>query len=334
MRVCDVHGRNDVPDCAVADAPAHALRILHGALALGALASGAGAGVSPAAAAAMAAGAGAAGAASNAAAAAGVAAALAPLLTAGSVPSATTTGGAGGGASAAGGGAGGGSGAGASGSGTGGLSLGGGGLTLPLVSGAVGTGAGDTTHSGASAGLGVAGPHGIAVRVHLAGVPEIEGGAANAKKQAHAKLAAMEKRAANRLLQSPLLHALLAAAGARQSAGGSGSASGGAGAAGASGVGSGGGSGGRNITIHVVAVDAPWRIVRDIATVAAPGVSGALTSLEDAWASLSSRLGADGARYRKAVKEALELSCSPRLRDSPAPLAFYSLPEDRFDAAL
>jgi len=58
-------------------------------------------------------------------------------------------------------------------------------------------------------------------------------------------------------------------------------------------------------------------------------------SLEEAWAAVNARLSVDkeAAKHRKALKDALELACSGKLRDSHAPTVFYSAPDDRFDAA-
>jgi len=189
--------------------------------------------------------------------------------------------------------------------------------------------------------MALTGGAGVAFRVHVIGGLDGGDGAGSGpsshRKQHHARMSALEKRASNRLLQSPLLSAVLVAAMLTRAGGhaAAGSASCGGVPPAASG---GGGASGGAVLVHVVAMDVPWRLVREVATAAAAtgGASAGRASPEEAWAQLSSRLATDKdvLRHRKACKEALECATEPKLRDSLAPVVYYSIPDDRFDSAL
>jgi hypothetical protein len=155
-------------------------------------------------------------------------------------------------------------------------------------------------------------PPGVALRVHLVGISDLEPGPGGGPVKRY-KVAAWEKRVAARLAQTPIL------------AGIAGMGPAGGGAAG-SGGGGGGGSGAGAVrgTVHVLATDLPFRLLRDVCTAASCAASA-----DEAWAQLSARAAPDLAKHKRVVREALDVLAGAA--GGLLGCCAYSVSDDRFD---
>jgi hypothetical protein len=124
-------------------------------------------------------------------------------------------------------------------------------------------------------------------------------------------------------------------------AGVAGMAAGAGGGAGGSAPGSGGGAAVRG-TVHLVATELPYRLLRDVCTAAAcaggggggggGGGSSSSGSADDAWATLLPRLDKDAAKYKRVLREVLD-TLMAALREGARTLmtVAYTVSDDRFD---
>lgn len=147
-------------------------------------------------------------------------------------------------------------------------------------------------------------PAGVSLRISLIGISDLEPGAGGGPVKRY-RIHSWEKRVSTRFSQTPIFAGLPALAAA---------ASGGAGS------GSGRGS------IHLIATELPFRVVRDVGTALACAASA-----DEGWALLSQRTEREGmaARYKRTVRDILEAAFAHRA--GCLQLVLYATADDRFD---